>query len=307
MKLDAIQTFSEQVKNEICFNIRDSLQLELPILSFLKNVSEYNLSDKCIEFKTQYICIVKLFKLFCANNNQYTVQIFVSEKKKLNTDRNNYLVRLFVKDIDAFYDKVHLKHLDISDLEIAKYILIGGFLSGGSVSNPGKSSYHLEFRTVSEEYKDILINTLKLFNLSAKVLFHHSKWVIYFKKSSEISDLLKIIQAHNAMFFLEDNRIERDMVNNLQRLVNLEVFNLNKTTKAAVEQSRMCQVIQTSIYFKLLNDREQLYCEIRSSSPKASMQVICKLMNKKLPDNRQITKGGLSHIVQKIKDIYKKI
>ena len=307
MKLDESQTFSEQVKSEICYNARDCANIESIVFSCLKNIGEYDVNSNCIELKTQYMSIVKFFRQFCSFNNKYKLQISVSNKKTLKNNRTNYLLKFFSTNIDDLIDKLSLKNLNFDDFNLCRNILIGAFLSGGSVNNPISRTYHLEFRTLSSEYKDIIFSALQKFDLHPKLLEHHNKFVIYFKKSTEISDLLKIFNAQNSMFYLEDNRIERDMFNNLQRLVNLEVFNLNKTAKAAIEQSKICQIIQTSVYYQTLNQREKIYCDIRANNNKASMQMICSLMNQKLPLENQITKGSLTHVVKKMRAIYTKI
>ena len=307
MKLDESQTFSEQVKSEICFNTKNCTNFETIIFSCLKNIGEYDITSNCIELKTQYVSVVKFFKQFCNIDSKYKLQISISNKKTLKNNRTNYLLKFSSSNIDDLIAKLSLKNLNFNDYDFCKNILIGAFLSGGSVNNPMSKTYHLEFRTLSSEYKDMIILALQKFNLHPKLLEHHNKFVIYFKRSTEISDLLKIFNAQNSMFYLEDNRIERDMFNNLQRLVNLEVFNLNKTARAAIEQSKICQIIQTSVYYQTLNHREKIYCDIRANNNKASMQTMCSLMNQKLPLENQITKGSLTHIVKKMKVIYTKI
>lgn len=310
MKLEIVQTFSESVKEEICTNIRDDENLELVIFSYLKNIGEYNLSCDYFEFKTKYPSVVKLFKYFCTNNPEYLIEISVSNQKTLRDNRRNYLVKFLSNNQSNLYDKLSLNNfLNIDDnLENLKLILIGCFLSSGSISDPDKNSYHLEFRLLDDNYRDLILNILKKIGLSPKLTYHHNKWIIYLKKSTEISDLLKAFRANKTMYALEDKRISKDVVNSLQRLVNIEVFNINKVSKAAVEQSKICQVIQSSIYYDHLTEREKLYCKIRAENDKKNMQEICNLMNIELAKkNQKITKGSLSHIVRKMKELYKLI
>lgn len=308
MKLNLNQTFTEIVKEEICFNlIKKELPKEVIILSFLKNNAEYNLIDSSIEFTTKYVPIIQLFKNFVESHPTYKMDILISNTKTLKDQKNNYKIKLNLGNdllnkisIDYLYSLHHEKEL--------KNILLGAFLSGGSVNNPKKSSYHFEIRSFNEEFKNLIFTTLVKFGFSPKEIFYKNKWIIYFKKSSDISDLLKILGANNSMFCLEDNRIERDMFNNLQRLINLEVFNLNKTTKAAVEQFKMCEIISTSIYYEMLSEKEKDYCDTRLKNPRASMKQICSIMSTIFPDKyNNLTKGSLCHIVDRIKTIYKKI
>lgn len=310
MKLENIQTFSESVKEEICSNIKDNKNLELVIFSYLKNIGEYNLSSDCFEFKTKYPSVVRLFKLFCSTNSSYLIEISVSNQKTLRDNKTNYLIKFLSNNQNDLYQKLSLNNfLNLNDdLENLKLILIGCFLSGGSINDPNKNIYHLEFRIVDEKYRNLILIILEKIGLSPKVTYHHNKWIVYLKKSTEISDLLKALHANKTMYALEDKRISKDVINSLQRLVNIEVFNLNKISKAAVEQSKICQVIQSSIYYSHLTEREKLYCRIRAQNDKNNMQEICNLMNAELINkNQKITKGSLSHIVKKLKELYKLI
>lgn len=308
MKLNLNQTFTEIVKEEICFNlIKKELPIQVVILSFLKNIAEYNLIDNSIEFTTKYVPIIQLFNHFIKENSFHKMEILISNTKTLKDKKNNYKVKL--KFENDFLNKISIDYLNsLQNENDKKNLLLGVFLSGGSVNNPKKSSYHFEIRIHNEEFKNLILKILIKFNFDPKEIFYKNKWIIYFKKSSDISDLLKILGANNSMFCLEDNRIERDMFNNLQRLINLEVFNINKTTKAAVEQFKMCEIIVSSIYYQLLNDKEKDYCNVRLKNPRASMQQICNIMNQTYPNKYQnLTKGSLCHIINKIKTIYRKI
>lgn len=310
MKLDNLQTFSESVKEEICSSVKKHEHIELIIFSFLKNIGEYNLSSDCFEFKTKYLSVIKLFKQFCIDHPEYLIEISVSNQKTLRDNKTNYLIKFLSNNQSGLYDKLLLNNFSniYDDLEKLRLVLVGCFLSGGSINDPKKNSYHLEFRILDNDYKELVLNILKQYGLTPRLIFHHNKWIIYLKKSTEISDLLKILYANNAMFFLEDDRIGKDMVNNIQRLVNLEVFNLNKISKAAVEQHKICQVIKSSIFYDHLSKKEKLYCDVRAKNPNVSMNTICDLMNKELiKDNYKISKGSLSHIVKKMKELYKEI
>lgn len=310
MKLENIQTFSESVKEEICANIKQNENLELVIFSYLKNIAEYNLTSDCFEFKTKYPSVVKLFKQFCIDHPEYLIEISISNQKTLRDKKTNYLVKFLSNNQSNLYEKLSLiNFLNLEDdIENLKLILVGCFLSGGSINNLDKTTYHLEFRTLDVEYRDVILNILKKINLSPKTIYHHNKWIVYLKKSTEISDLLKALHANKTMYALEDKRITKDVVNSIQRLVNIEVFNINKISKAAVEQNKICQVIQTSIHYNHLTEKEKLYCDIRATDDKKNMQQICDLMNIKLATNKQkITKGSLSHIVKKMRELYKLI
>lgn len=308
------QTFSELVKQEICTSAElTDLEKEYLVLSILKNIGEYSLFEDIYELKTRYVFVIKMFKKVLKTGDlKSQITLLASNKKTLGDQKTNYLLQINPNDSELFRKKINFNPRKKSkytekDNEKMRGFLMGAFLSGGSVNNPFKGRYHLEFRISSSSYKDLLIKVLKYFELEPKTLERRNLHIVYFKKSSEVSDILKLFKAQDSMFFLEDNRIERDLVNNMQRLVNLEVYNMDKSSKASVQQALMCKVVKTSIYYERLKTREKIYCDVRIENETATMLEICNLMNKKLPDDEKITKGSLCHITKRIKEIYEKI
>lgn len=312
MKLNQEPTFSEIVKQEICnaddLTIDESTYL---VLTCLKNIAEYSLLDDSYELFTPYSFLVKFIKKTLENaSEEYQSEVMVGINNQTQmVNSKKYLVKITPKNPEKLFEALNFKDLFIrkkkSNFDKIRGILMGAFLSSGSVNNPLKGRYHLEIRTSSLEFKNMLIKTFEYFQIEPKILDKQGKWVVYLKKGREVSDVLKLLHAHEAMFMLEDNRIERDLVNNMQRLVNLEVCNIQKISKANVQQVSMCKVINSSIHFSGLKPREQLYCQVRVKYPDANMNEICAIMNQSLPTDKPITKGSLSHIVKKIKEIYK--
>ena len=116
--------------------------------------------------------------------------------------------------------------------------LRGVFLGAGSLSDP-ENSYHLELVTNSEEYSEALVELMSRFGLSPHISSRKNNLVVYLKDSEQIVDYLNIIGAHHALLDLENIRIQKDMRNQVNRLVNCETANLHKTVDAAYHQ-KMC-------------------------------------------------------------------
>ncbi|GAA5414910.1 DNA-binding protein WhiA [Ureaplasma ceti] len=329
MKLDEqnLITFSETVKNEISKS-EDITEVEKEYLTFsmLRNTGDYLLFEDIYELRTRYVSVIKLLKSVLTNEKyNCKITLFKSNKKTLKDNKTDYILRIEPKDINQFNElldfnelltelndfeqqKTNSHELELElDSEKMKGFLMGAFLSSGSINNPQKGQYHFEIRTSSEAYKNLLCRIFNVYNLEPKTLFRRNRYIVYFKKSAQISDILKILKSQNAMFHFEDVIIGHDFTNNMQRLVNLDVCNMNKSSKAGAQQSTMCKVILTSFHFSTLKEREKLYCKLRAQNPNLSMVEMCEEMNKRLPEGEEITKGSLSHIVKKIKDIYAKI
>ncbi len=113
--------------------------------------------------------------------------------------------------------------------------LRGAFLGGGSVSRP-EGEYHLELVTGNQDFAKTLVRLLKSFGLAAKVADRKQDYVVYLKDGDAITSFLRVIGAHNALFAFENVRVVKDMRNQVNRLVNCETANLQKTVNAAVRQ-----------------------------------------------------------------------
>ncbi|MDO8885710.1 DNA-binding protein WhiA [Candidatus Oleimmundimicrobium sp.] len=113
--------------------------------------------------------------------------------------------------------------------------LRGAFLGGGSMSDPIKG-YHFELNTDNEQLAYDLLSLFKRFELNAKLSFRKKNYVIYIKEGQGIVNLLAIVGAHQTLLNLEDLRIVKDMRNEVNRLVNCDTANLDKTVKAALLQ-----------------------------------------------------------------------
>ena len=104
----------------------------------------------------------------------------------------------------------------------------GAFLAAGSVNSPETSNYHLEISLNSENYAKWLSKLFARYknsNIEPKIIKRRDKYVIYFKKSDQISNFLIIIGAVSSCLEFEDVRANRDLINNANRLTNMDTAN----------------------------------------------------------------------------------
>ena len=74
------------------------------------------------------------------------------------------------------------------------------------------------------------------FGLDAKIVKRKKAYVVYLKEGEQIVDILNVMEAHKALMELENVRILKEMRNSVNRKVNCETANINKTVSAAVKQ-----------------------------------------------------------------------
>mgnify|MGYP001776450669 FL=1 len=78
---------------------------------------------------------------------------------------------------------------------------------------------------------------------------------------------MNIMGAYNALMDMENVRIVKDMRNNVNRKVNCETANINKTVSAAVKQIEDIRFIQMSSAFDELPESLQEMAELRVRYP----------------------------------------
>lgn len=166
------------------------------------------------------------------------------------------------------------------DLEgdIRKNIVKGAFLGAGSVNNPEKN-YHLEMIFNQEEYANYVGQICEEFDVKVKKIEINNKYQLYLKESEEISKFLALIGASRAVLKFEDVRVMKEMKNHVNRKVNCETANLNKTIEAALKQIDDIQLIKKRKKFEDLPKELKDVANLRLENPDLSLQDLSELMN----------------------------
>jgi len=197
--------------------------------------------------------VLKLAKLV------FEVETEIGIRKKNRLKKNNiYLVKIpphnqvqeILKALDITQEGI-LVNPSISPQVTKKKCcqrsyLRGVFLGAGSISDP-ENTYHLEIITSSLDYAQSLVELIGKFNLQAKISTRKNYFVVYLKESEQIVTFLNIIGAHVALLSFENIRIQKEMRNKVNRLVNCETANLNKTINAAFRQIENIELIKETL------------------------------------------------------------
>ncbi len=243
----------------------------------------------------------------------YDVDVELLVRKKMRLKKNNvYIVRI----------KEEAKHI-LNDLyitgegftftnEIAKELigkkcckrsyLRGAFLAGGSVNNPETSSYHLEIFSLYKEHTEEICRLMNEFGLNAKTLERRKGYITYLKEAEKITEFLNIVGAHSALLRFEDIRIVRDMRNSVNRLVNCETANLNKTISAAFRQIENIRYIQSSVGLDILPPKLREIAELRVAYEDVTLKELGEMVS-----SGAISKSGINHRLRKIDEIADKL
>ena len=177
--------------------------------------------------------------------------------------------------------------------EIKKAIVRGAYLGGGSLNNPN-SKYHLEIIFKTEEDRTKIAEIIKSFNIEIKYFKRNEKYSLYIKDGEEISKFLALIGANNSVLRYEEIRVEKDSRNSINRIVNCETANLNKTINASVYQIKAIQKIKKFGKFNELTDTLKEIADVRIENPNLSLTELGKLLK------NPIGKSGVNHRLKKI-------
>ncbi len=178
--------------------------------------------------------------------------------------------------------------------------LRGAFLSAGSVTDPEKN-YHFEIACQRADLADQIRDLFDNFGLDAKVILRKRYYVVYLKEGTMISDTLNIIGAHISLMKFENVRILKDVRNSVNRRVNCEAANINKTVSAARRQIEDIEYIKNTVGLDQLplNLRDVAYA--RLEDPEAALKELGEMLQKPLG------KSGVNHRLRKLSSIAQNI
>lgn len=279
-------SFSSEIKEELS-KINNYKNIELIVAEFLGYMlsqnTNFDLSDDYIEYITENeFNIERIYKILFNLKLEYEPEI-----------RGKVFVAK-IKKTDELFSYLKFDQ-NISD-EIKRAIVKGVFLGSGSVNNPEKQN-HLEIGFNRKEGLEYINNICKEYGIVLKELITDDKKVLYLKDGEGISNFLALIGANKAVLAFEDIRIIRDVKNNINRKVNCETANLNKTVSASVVQVDDIKLIMRLKKFEELPDYLKEIAYVRLDNPDASLKELGDLV-----ENR-ISKSGVNHRLKKLHEI----
>lgn len=172
----------------------------------------------------------------------------------------------------------------------------GAFLAGGSMSDPNKS-YHFEIVCHTLEQAKQLQGVMQSFDTDAKIVERKGHHVVYLKEGSQIVDMLNVMEAYVALMNLENVRILKEVRNTINRKVNCETANINKTVNAAVKQVEDIELIRERIGLDNLPDNLQEMALLRLEYPEATLKELGNYLEP------PVGKSGVNHRLRKLSAI----
>lgn len=284
-------SFSSDIKQELNknSNLANKNIVKQELVGYLISGNINIVNNKEIKFSTESDYNINRFSKLLAN---------LDINHSIDMVGKNFVITLKTKEIDFIeYDKeiVKIKKV-LENQEEKKAIIRGTFMGAGSINNPEKE-YHLEMEVTNEQNMNIVLSLLLELGIKAKYMETKNKYYIYLKEGEEISKFLALIGAAKAVMKFEDIRIQKEMRGKVNRLVNCETANLNKTINASIEQIAAIRKLQENGEFKKLDDNLKEIALLRLENPDMSLIELGKKL--KVP----IGKSGVNYRLRKIMEI----
>ncbi|MDC3416166.1 DNA-binding protein WhiA [Aquibacillus salsiterrae] len=306
-------SFASDIKKELTQITNDSCctQSELAALIRMNGAISFSRQEYVLDVQTENAAIARRIYTLIKSLYSYPVELLVRKKMKLKKN-NVYIVRMaegvrpILADLEILEEPLKLirsisnKFLD--KLCCRRAYLRGAFLAGGSINNPETSSYHLEISNFYQEHNNAICELMNSFNLHARILERKKGFIVYLKEAEKITEFLNYVGAHQALLKFEDVRIVRDMRNSVNRLVNCETANLNKTIGAAFRQVENIRFIERTVGLDALPDKLKEIAVLRVEYQEMSLKELGELVS-----TGKISKSGINHRLRKIDEFAEKV
>jgi len=299
-------SFTSIVKNELSKLEINKLEAITLLSAIIKNTAI--LEQESIKITTENSSVAR--QIFNLIKEVYSIGPKITLRRGYNY-KKNYIYILEIKEkLELIKEDLSLNTnipngFIVDDDNLTRMYLRGVFIACGSVNDPKKSRYHLEFLVDNKDYADFISNRLNSYFLNSKVLKRENKYMIYVKEAEKIGDFLRMINAISALLYFEDIRIYRDHKNMTNRLNNCEQANVDKIIETANNQVRDIELIESIGGMDLLDDKTRLAATYRMKYKEASLLELSEIIS--IETKTPITKSGLHHRFTKIKQIANKI
>ena len=281
-------SFSSEVKQELCGRISPARHCQLAelaaILHFCGEFGRDADGRYAIGLQTENEMIVR--------------KCFTLLKKTFNIETDNWIGE---EQMLSLFQKIGDPEETVSALLLKnaccqRAFLRGAFLSVGSISDPSKA-YHLEFVCPTEAKAEQLQAVMLGFDVPAKIVLRKKYHVVYLKEGAGIVDLLNVMEAHVSLMNLENLRILKEMRNSINRRVNCETANINKTVSASSRQISDIEFLRDHYGLSRLPAQLQEMGQVRVENPDAPLKDLGQLLDP------PVGKSGVNHRLRKLSEL----
>lgn len=305
--------FAKKVKNEIASNSYEPGEKKYILSGFVRNGGSFSLGKTpSLTLHTEIASVAKL--LYSSLQEVYGLNPDIKYEKITRFGRGLcYEISVEDKRLydvmddleilkDGFERTTPSKALHKKNL---KFFCIGCFLANGSVNNPSslKTSYFLEMAFTDKADALALKRKLLSFKeektMAFKYIKRRDKYVIYLKKSDQISVFLSFIGAAELMFEYENARIMKDDINTVNRQNNCDAANFSRTMKAAEKDIEDIKLVLSTYPINLFDPKTQAVLYARMEKKEYNYRELAEYIT--MQGEFSISKSGVVHVLSSIR------
>ncbi len=199
------------------------------------------------------------------------------------------------KDFTAYEKVINIGDVDSRDLEMRSFIR-ERFLNAGSITDP-KKDYHLEFVCDDADDADRISDGLYTYSLEPRIMERNNHLVVYLKDAAQISDVLNLMGAVDGLMEFENVRILKEVSEKVNRRVNCETANLQRTVSAGIRQVADIELIDRELGLNKIDPGLREIALKRLEDPNASLSELAESLSE------PIGKSGANHRMRKLAKI----
>ena len=306
-------SFSSDVKVELAEYITEARHCLIAELSAMLSMSAKVRKRKDgfeIVSSTENIAVARKLATYIKNGFDYMPRISV---RCAGHAGKNHIYKVMVEECDVAVQILMATKLMSAEEEPSEDLMLknnlairnecckrafirGAFLTAGSMSDPEKF-YHFEIVCPTERKAEFIQSILVGFTFDARIVQRKRYYVVYIKEGEQIVDLLNIMMAHRALLNLENVRILKEVRNSINRQVNCETANLNRTVSAAVKQIEDINYIKDTVGLDSLSEGLMEIAVLRAENTEVSLKELGQMLSP------PVGKSGVNHRLRKISEI----
>lgn len=241
-------------------------------------------------------CIILFKKIF---RKELVMGTNSMEQYVLSFEDEN-TVRSFCEALDISTNNLEISENLFEKACCKRAFLRGMFISCGTVSDPNHG-YHLEMSMDGYELIDFSTALLDSFGIEAKSTERKKRYIVYIKGGSEIVDFLNVVGAHVSLMEFENVRILKDVRNEVNRKVNCETANLQKTVSASERVINDIIYIRENDGFSSLPESLRTIARLRIEQPDKSLKELGEMLDP------PVGKSGVNHRLRRLSEIASQI
>lgn len=310
-------SFSGKVREELAGNISSARHCRIAELAafigMCGTIAVNSFDQYSIKIHSENFLVAR--KVFTLIEKTFNIKVDVSIRRNIKRQNATYsvvvrqhedavrilqAVKMIGGNADYISDIRPFSPLVLQQTCCRRAFLRGAFQASGSMSDPSKS-YHFEIVCNSPAAAGQIQEIMDGFGLDAKIVQRKKAYVVYLKEGSRIVDVLNVMEAHVALMELENVRILKEMRNTVNRKVNCETANINKTVSAAVKQVEDITYLRDTVGFEHLPDNLAEAALARLEHPDATLKELGETLDP------PVGKSGINHRLRRLSEMAEKV